>query len=264
MGTANASRMTSNRPGGAKRLAPRRMKLSDVIAEDLLRWIARDGLRPGDRLPNEKTLMEHYACAKGTVREALRTLEVQGLVKMQTGPNGGAVIRPVPIDAVTQQLRTFLHFQELGFEQVYELRHSVEVTLALSIVGRLDAEQMDRLEANIAECAAAMARDDRPAMRLAELGFHDILCDSCSNPLLAFMCRFLNGLLRDLVEYRSERLEEHNAFGLSNIESHRKLVEAFRRNDRAAVRQLMADHIHEAEGFMSRLDAAFRPNMLGN
>jgi DNA-binding FadR family transcriptional regulator len=242
----------------------RRPKLSNVIAGDLLRWIARDHLHPGDRLPNEKTLMEHYQCAKGTVREALRTLEVQGLVKMQTGPNGGAVIQPVPIDAVTQQLRTFLHFEELSFEQVYELRHSLEVTLALSVTGHLGDAQLARLEANIEECEAAMARDDRPTVRLAELAFHDILCDSCPNPLLTFMCRFLNGLLRDLVEYRSERLEEHNAFGRSNIESHRELVAAFRKKDAGAVGRVMADHIHEAETFMSRLDAAFRSkDMLG-
>jgi DNA-binding FadR family transcriptional regulator len=256
--------MRSNPPGSPRGPAARRPKLSNVIAEDLLRWIARDRLHPGDRLPNEKTLMEHYQCAKGTVREALRTLEVQGLVKMQTGPNGGAVIQPVPIDAVARQLRTFLHFEELSFEQVYELRHSLEVTLALSVAGRLDGAQLAQLEANIEECAEAMARDDRPAVRHAELAFHDILCESCPNPLLTFMCRFINGLLRDLVEYRSERLEEHNAFGRSNIESHRKLVAAFRNKDADAVSRVMADHIHEAETFMSRLDAAFRSkNMLG-
>jgi DNA-binding FadR family transcriptional regulator len=109
-----------------------------------------------------------------------------------------------------------------------------------------------------------MARDDRPAARRAELAFHDILCDSCPNPLLAFMCRFINGLLRDLVEYRSERLEEHIAFGRSNMASHLKLVAAFRDGNVAAVGRLMADHIHEAERFMSRLDAAFRSNMLGD
>lgn len=243
--------------------ARQRPKLTNVIADDLLHWIARDRLHPGDRLPNEKTLMEHYGCSKGTVREALRALEVQGLVKMQTGPNGGAVIQPVSFEAATRQLRTFLHFQSLDFEHVYELRHSLEVSLALSVTGHLDAGQLARLERNIAECADAMARDDRPAVRLAELAFHDILSDNSPNPLLAFMCRFLNGLLRDLVEYRSDRLDEHNAFGHSNIESHRRLVAAFRENDRAAVEAIMAEHMHEAEDFMSRLDAAFHNDMLG-
>lgn len=264
MDSTGPSRINHHLPKGGRGITARRPKLSDVIAQDLLRWIARERLHPGDRLPNEKTLMEHYQCAKGTVREALRTLEVQGLVKMQTGPNGGAVIQSVPIDAVTHQLRSFLHFEELSFEQIYELRHGLEVPLAQSVTGRLDAAQLARLDANIRESEAAMARDDRPAVRRAELAFHDILCDSCPNPLLAFMCRFINGLLRDLVEYRSERLEEHNAFGRSNMESHLKLVAAFRDGNVAAVGRLMADHIHEAEAFMSRLDAAFRSNMLGD
>lgn len=248
--------------GKEPRSAALRPKLTNVIADDLMRRIARDGLRPGDRLPNEKTLMEYYGCSKGTVREALRALEVQGLVKMQTGPNGGAVIQPVSIEAATRQLRTYLHFQSLEFEQVYELRHSLEVTLALSVTGHLGEAQFAELDRNIDDCATAMARDDRVAVRLAELAFHDILCDGSPNPLLAFMCRFLNGLLRDLVEYRSDRLEEHNAFGQTNLESHRRLVEAFRKNDRAAVEAIMAAHMHEAEDFMSRLDAAFHNDML--
>jgi DNA-binding FadR family transcriptional regulator len=254
--------MTSDGAGSRRAAAARRPKLTNIIADDLLRWIEQDQLRPGDRLPNEKTLIEHYGCSKGTVREALRALEVQGLVKMQTGPNGGAVIQPVSIDAATRQLRTYLHFQSLEFEQVYELRHSLEVTLALSVVGRLDESQLARLDRNIDECTTAMARDDRAAVRNAELAFHDILCDNSANPLLAFMCRFLNGLLRDLVEYRSNRLEEHNAFGHSNIESHRRLVAAFRKSDRAAVGRIMAEHMDEAESFMSRLDASIHKNML--
>jgi DNA-binding GntR family transcriptional regulator len=48
------------------------------------------------------------------------------------------------------------------------------------------------------------------------------------------------------------------------MESHRKLVAAFRDRDAAGVGRLMADHIREAEAFMSRLDAAFRSNMLGD
>nr|WP_262273143.1 FCD domain-containing protein [Microvirga sp. HBU65207] len=180
-----------------------RMKLSDQIAEDLRRWIAREGLKPGNRLPNEKTLMQHYSCAKGTLREALKALEVQGLVKMQTGPNGGAEIQPVSIDAAMQQLRSYLHFQVLDFEQVYVLRRSLEVSLAESVVGRLTEDRLQRLETNIEQCVEARDRGDRVAGRRLEIEFHDILCESCDNPLLAFICRFLNGLLRDLVEFRS-------------------------------------------------------------
>ncbi len=240
----------------------KRRKLSDLVAEDLRRWIARERLRPGDRLPNEKALMDHYGCAKGTVREALKALEVQGLVKMQTGPNGGAEIQPVSLEAVTQQLRTFLHFQSLDFEQVYALRHSLEVDLAVSVVGRLDEDQLARLDANIAASDRAREQGDRVSARRIEIEFHDILAEACDNPLLAFICRFLNGLLRDLVEFRSERYAEHEAFGQHNIACHRTLMTAFRARDHDAVARVMAEHMHAAERFMQRLDAAFRSDLL--
>ncbi|WP_264050056.1 FadR/GntR family transcriptional regulator [Methylobacterium flocculans] len=240
----------------------RRIKLSDQIAEDLYRRIARERLAPGDRLPNEAALMRHYGCAKGTIREALKSLEVQGLVTMQSGPQGGPEIRPIPVEAAAQQLRRFLHFQALDFAQVYALRRSLEVQLGVSVVGRLDEAAFARLEANIAACAAPEAAGPRGTGRIAEVDFHDILCDASDNPLLAFMCRFLNSLLRDLVEFRSESLTEHEAFGAHNLASHRALVRAFRAEDAEAVRAEMHAHMCCAEHFMQRLDAKFRTDLL--
>jgi GntR family transcriptional regulator, transcriptional repressor for pyruvate dehydrogenase complex len=240
---------------------PRR-KLSDLVANDLRRSIARELLQPGDRLPNEKALMQHYSCAKGTVREALKALEVQGLVKMQTGPYGGAEIQPVSLESVTQQLRTFLHFQNLSFQHVYALRHDVEVTLAASAVGRIGAHQLALMETNTNACIVARQKGDHIEARRLELEFHDILTEKCDNPLLIFICRFLNGLLRDLVEFRSEQYDKHEAFGHHNIESHKQLVDAFRMNDRNAVIRIMSHHMGCAEKFMRTLDASLSRDLL--
>ncbi len=240
----------------------RRIKLSDQIAEDLCRRIARERMEPGQRLPNERTLMQHYGCAKGTIREALKALEVQGLVAMQPGPNGGAEIRPVSIDAAAMQLRRFLHFRQLDFAQVYAVRRSLEVALGLSIVGRIDDGILQQLASNIDACQAAAEAGDLAHGRVLELKFHDILCDASDNALLAFMCRFLNSLLRDLVEFRSGSATEYEAFGAHNIDSHRRLVSAFRAEDAEAVGAVMHEHMCCAEHFMRRLDAAFHRDLL--
>ncbi len=255
--------MKSQENAGIDAVLIRRPKLSNLIADDLRRGIARERLKPGDRLPNERTLAARYGCAKGTVREALKALEVQGLVKMQTGPMGGAEIQPVSVEAATQQLRTYLHFLDLNFEQVYAVRRTVEVTLAESVIGRLSEDQLARLEANIEACEQARLRGDRVEARRAELDFHDILCEACENQLLVFICRFINGLLRDLVEFRSARYEHHDAFGRHNANSHRALVDAYRRGDREAVIALMGEHMHCAERFMRELDATFTSGFLG-
>jgi GntR family transcriptional repressor for pyruvate dehydrogenase complex len=254
------------RPDDASALPPplRRVKLSDQIAEDLCRRIARDRMAPGQRLPNERALMRHYGCAKGTIREALKSLEVQGLVTMQSGPNGGAEIRPISIDAAAQQLRRFLHFRELDFAQVYAVRRGLEVALGTSVVGRLSDADLQRLDANIAACDAAAALGQRSAGRALELAFHDLLCDASDNALLAFMCRFLNSLLRDLVEFHGGSLTEHEAFGAHNLDSHRQLVAAFRAEDADAVGRVMHAHMCCAEHYMRRLDAAFRKDLLSS
>ena len=70
----------------------KRQKLSDVIVESVKRSIVTDALKPGDRLPTERELMESFQCSKGSAREALKALEVEGLVNTRTGPSGGAYL----------------------------------------------------------------------------------------------------------------------------------------------------------------------------
>lgn len=239
-----------------------RIKLSDQIAEDLRRRIARDGMRPGDRLPHERALMDHYGCSKGTMREALKALEVEGLVRMLSGPNGGPEIQNASIDIATQQLRQYLHFQKLDFAHVYELRKSLEESLARNVTGRLTPEQLHRLEENIRLCEAANSARNRAMVRRAETEFHDILCEASDNVLLVFMCRFLNSMLRDLVSYRTQSMREHENFGEANIESHRQLLAAFRDGDAEAAVRVMHEHMCCAESYMRRLDASFRSDLL--
>lgn len=242
----------------------RRRKISDMIAEDLRRWIAQENMKPGDRLPNERALLEHYNCSKGTMREALKALEVQGLLKMVTGPNGGPEVRTVSLDVIMQQLRTFLHFQSFNFEQVYSLRQSLEVMLATSVVGTLTEEHLAELQANIDTFEQFRAQGDLQGARRTELEFHDILTKASDNPILAFICRFINGLLRDLVQYRSEKHRDHDDFGDHNIESHKLLLSAYRKRDVGEVERLMADHMHCAARFMERLDAQLGTDLLSD
>ncbi|MBD9625009.1 FadR family transcriptional regulator [Ensifer sp. ENS06] len=264
-GTGTAK--TTRAQDGAGSRAPtarkmRRIKLSDQVAEDLRRWIARESLGPKDRLPPEKVLMQHYGCSKGTIREALKALEVEGLLVMQAGPNGGPEIQATSMGTVIQQMRQYFHFQDLDFKDVYELRKTLEVMVAENVVGRLKEEQFTRLQANIDTCIEAARIDDRETGRTVEIEFHDILCEACDNPILVLMCRFLNALARDLVIRRTDSLREHTEFGQHNIGAHVSLLDALRRKDAQAVRRVMSEHMHCVEGFMSSLDATFHMDLL--
>ena len=135
-------------------LKRKRQKLSDMIVESVKRSIVIDALRPGDRLPTERELMESFECSIGTAREALKALEVEGLVNTRTGPSGGAYLNEAGTEPASRALRNYLHFQQLDGEQVYQLRKVIEVELAVAVIGRLDESDFDALQANINCCSS--------------------------------------------------------------------------------------------------------------
>jgi DNA-binding FadR family transcriptional regulator len=234
----------------------RRRKLSDLIVEEVKRWIVVGKMAPGDRLPNERELMEMFECSKGTIREALKSLEVQGLVRIKTGPKGGAVLETVTFDHATDLLRNYLHFQKPTGGDLYALRKLVEPELAVSVVGKLTEADFARLEELVAACAHSPgSNEERQEQRMAELEFHDVLAARCDNPLLALVCRFLNGLVRDLVVYKKAQYPEQTDFSRSNLRYHVELIKAYRARAGGEVRRLMREHMEEAERFNKELDA---------
>ncbi|WP_432239529.1 FadR/GntR family transcriptional regulator [Herbaspirillum robiniae] len=238
-------------------MAPRRggrQKLSDLIVEDVKRWIVSEKKQPGDKLPNEKELIELFGYSKSTVREALKALEVQGLVYLRTGPAGGAYIQKVTHDHASASLRNFLHFHSLNGHDIYQLRKILEPELAVSVVGFLSEKHLERLEENIRFCSEPVTNSEElRAHREAELAFHSILAECCPNPVLAFSCRFLNELLTDLMVYKNA-LDSHE-IGKANVDYHTELVAALRHQDKDRVRRLMTEHMQDAESHMGKMEA---------
>jgi GntR family transcriptional repressor for pyruvate dehydrogenase complex len=173
-------------------------ELSDVIVEDVKRWIVAKRKQPGDRRPNGKELIELFGYSKSTVREALKALEVRGLISIRTRPGGGAYLQQLSVDHAAEPLRNFLHFHHLDWHHIDQPREVLRPELAVSVAGRLAPKQLARLEENIRQCAQEPTNEDELRMqRVAELEFHSLLADNCPNPVLSFACRFLNDPLRD-------------------------------------------------------------------
>src|SRR5215470_13135735 len=86
-------------------------KRSDLLVEDIKRRIVTGEYRPGDKLPRERDLAEMFGVSKFTIRETLKSLEVQGLVKIVTGPNGGATLLEISEARAMQLLGSFLYFR---------------------------------------------------------------------------------------------------------------------------------------------------------
>lgn len=248
--------------GNAGELPPRR-KRTDIIVEAIKRTIVEHGLAPGDRLPQERELMVQYAASKGTVREALKSLEVQGLIRIRTGPGGGAFIERMTEGRAMSLLSNFLFAKELSISQIYEMRKALEPLVAVSALETMDENGFRRLEEIIAvydhEPANAQERWDQ---RMAELDFHAVVAEYSPNPILSFTTRFLQRLLKDLAICRDIYLRPEPVMRQSGIRHQRELIAAMRRKDADAVRAILSEHMAEAEQHMLSLEAKLEARFL--
>lgn len=243
---------------------PKRVKRSDQIVESVKRWVALNRMQPGDRLPNERELMEQFECSKGTVREALKSLEVQGLVSIRTGPNGGAVLERVPYEKASELLRNFLHFEQPSGPDIYALRTLVEPEIAALATPRLTDHDLAELSELIARCESDPETfEERMAQRIAELDFHVLLARRCGNAMLQFIGRFVNDMIRDLIIFKKSALPEQREFSCANLTYHQQLLEAFQNKKAAAARRLMYEHMKSAEHFNRELEGRINQHFLG-
>lgn len=222
-----------------------------AVADQIKTLIMDRGLRPGDRLPGESEMIRALGHAKGTVREAFRILETQGLIVTRTGPGGGAFVNEVSGNRARALLANYFYFKDLGIRDIYRLRRLLEPEMVADLAGRLTEADYARLEAVMTgtEPVPHTAEEER-ANHVASLEFHMVLAEMAENPLLGFLVGFLAGLLRELTVYR--RLYDPINPELREAGRHyqRRLLEALRAGDAAAARAIMAEHMETAESLM--------------
>lgn len=229
---------------------------TEQIAAAIKRAIVEDGLRPGDRLPQEHELIAQYAASKGTIREALRSLAAEGLVRTRTGPGGGAFITEVDREHAMALLSSHLLFTEVSISHIYELRIALEPEMVRDLTRQITAEQIAELEQKMSIYTdPPTSISEERKQRAAELEFHEALARFSDNPLISFVCGFLVRLLKDLTVCKRiyERpLPELRERGLSYQE---QLIAAFRERDPAQARAVMKAHMRTAQRIMVAQEA---------
>lgn len=229
----------------------KRLKRSDALAARIRDLISLRGLSPGDRIPQEWLADEEMKASKGTVREAMKALETQGLIKTRTGPGGGAFVTALSGEQAMDLLSNLFLFNQPGIADIYALRKLLEPELAASLAGRLDEAGIAALQATIRlyENEPRTAEEEF-RQRIAELDFHSVLASLADNQLLGFVCVFLHRLLRDLTECRAIYFEPNPQLRETALTYQVRLIRFLKTNDAEGARALMRDHMEEAERYM--------------
>ncbi len=246
------------RGSGARRSRP--VQVADAIKD----WVVEHGLRRGDRLPSEQDMIGRFAMSKGTIREAMRILEAQGLIETRTGPGGGSFVGEVSAERARALLGNYFYFRDLSVADIYQVRRLLEPELAASLAGRLDEGQLGALEDVIARYPEpARSMEEEREQHIASLEFHARLAEFGENELLGFLIGFMARILSDLTVHR-KLYEPHNIELWRRGRAYQSdLVGALRAGDAERAREVMRDHMDTARALMERQEAEVLKRFIG-
>lgn len=251
MGSREAVGRTRENTGAIARTEQARPRRPNLVAEQLRELIVQRKLQPGDRLPADWLVPEALKVSRGTLREALKVLESQGLTRTKTGPGGGVFVESITSRHAIRLLDNLFLFRSPSIADIYAIRRLLEPELAASVAGRLDDSAIEALQSTIRlyEDEPATAEEEY-AQRLAELDFHAELARNCANRPLGFICEFLSSLLQDMTVCRDIYSEPNPDLRESGLNYQVRLLRAIRTGNGERARKIMHDHMIDAENYM--------------
>ena len=228
-----------------------RRTFEEVAAQ--VREMMFDGsLRPGDRLPPERELAILLGVGRPALREALRALEVGGLIELRKGKSGGAFISSGSQRAVSSGMSDMLRLRSVPISELFEAREWIMSSLVRSACLRITPEEVQALRENIdrAEQLHTQGRFDERIN--ANFEFYSLLARATRNSVAEMIMRGLSDSLRSLIHQVGSDLAP-NFFTLR-----RSLLQAIDAHDEAAAAKRMVEIVKSTEETYKRLAAARR------
>jgi GntR family transcriptional regulator, transcriptional repressor for pyruvate dehydrogenase complex len=236
--------VTSGRGISAQPIA--RRKTYELVAERLVEMIGEGVLRPGDALPTERELTDSFQVGRSSVREALRMLESQGVIR---GANAGAFVVAEAMNPLNSSLRLLFALDErAGLHDLFELRRILECEAAALAAERRTDEHLQEMDAAIEEMAGGLGDAQGDRFIDADLRFHLALAGATGNRLVLHSMHAVRDVLRRalMTVYTIPQSPE------SAVVEHRAVREAVAAGDAERARRQMAAHLARVQTDVER------------
>jgi GntR family transcriptional regulator, transcriptional repressor for pyruvate dehydrogenase complex len=232
--------------GSGRRAAPeqiRRERLSERVVQVIEGYITRNGLRRGDQLPSERELAEKINVGTRSIREALKTLEARGVVRIVQGKGSFVDERYrddfIKVLADTLEL-TFKGDRGLLLELMY-VRMLMETSVVADVAEKRTAEHVKRLAGVLALLQESSDAGDIDEYNRRDALFHKTIIDALDNRILTAIYDRLNALL--LLSFETTGYLRGSP--RRSLREHAELFEAIERKDRAAAAEFMRRHLEQ-------------------
>lgn len=237
----------------AHRSEPRRraMKRAEHVAIQIVEDIVAQGLARGAKLPLESEMMTQYRVSRSSLREALRLLDVQGLITIRPGPGGGTEVGSIDPANLSGTLSLYLLMGRASLGDLLEAWIMVEPLLAQLAAQHADRERVERSMRPFASDASLQER-----ALAAGLAFHDSVADLAQNQLLTLLLGAVGHLVTEQVRRGAPGFRLSDA----TVHAHADIADLILRGDADGASRAMREHLIQVRTEVeTALPSAARP-----
>jgi GntR family transcriptional repressor for pyruvate dehydrogenase complex len=222
------------------RVIPRTKSVPELILDEITRLITEGILKPGDRLPSESELAERFGVGRSSLREAMRALQLLGIIEVIQGK--GTFLRQTYVLPLATD---WARLSKMGLiSQVMEARQIIEVAIAQLAAERATEEDIAAMRAAIR--GAEEAHGNSALSGEASVNFHLALAEATHNEVLALMYK----TVRDLYLETARQTQMTPGSVEDRLHDHRRILECVEQQNPEMASKLMAEHIEKGRQFL--------------
>ncbi len=216
----------------------RRDKVYEGVAKQIERLILKK-LQPGDKLPSERDLAVSLGVSRSSIRDAIRSLELMGMVEPRQG--AGTIVRQISSDSLVNPLANARKRKEELVGELLDFRKMLEPSLASRAATRVSPEELAEMEDILKRQEEKLRNEESTIAEDTE--FHYAIALASGNSVVRKVLDTLMDLLRD----SRERSLQVDGRPQKSLAGHRKILAALNRHDAEAAKLAMRRHIEDVE-----------------
>ncbi|MFP6630284.1 MAG: FCD domain-containing protein [Myxococcota bacterium] len=214
------------------------------VARKLVSEIRRRHLRPGAQLASEHRMVEKFAVARATIREALRFLELQGALRIKAGPGGGPVVSVPGASHLASVLSLHLQFADASFNSVVDARRAIYPVLASQAAEHASREDVATLKESISRMHACV--QEWELFKEEARRFMSLVATASGNRVLALLVDALHRMSEGAGAEWDERQRR------SALRSYQTVIRAIENGETEEARSIMEKSLAAAARYWER------------
>jgi GntR family transcriptional regulator, transcriptional repressor for pyruvate dehydrogenase complex len=210
-----------------------------VLVDKITECYLAGNLNPGERLPSERELASQFNVSRTTIREALRAMELNGLIEIRQG--GGSYVKVSDVQSRKEEIITAVKTENPLVYEMLELRRALEVESAFLAAKRATSADLEKLRTTLNNMA--LSKQNPELWLKADFDFHIGIAEATHNSIFIELIHTLRGHMEDTIKAtQNHRFKDLSRYA-DTMEEHKEIYLAIAAENANRAKELMERHI---------------------